>query len=268
MVAVQLRAGGRAIVSAESSSAVARHCGDDARRCDHFAHAIVARVRNVEIASGIHGNSQRDVQLCAGGRDIVAVIAAAAVARNRGDNPCIRHLADAFIAVVRDVQIVRRIHCDAARIAYLRAGGRAVVAAIAPRARARNSGDNARRRGHLADAMVRGVRDEHIAQSIHRDFIGVAHLRGGGRDVVAVIARRARARDRADQACRRRHLADAVVAAVCNIDVARPVDGNRLGRYRSAGGRDVVAVIARCACASHRTDEARRRRHFAHFVVV
>ncbi len=268
MVGVQLRAGGRAIVSAESSSAVARHRGDDARRCDHFAHTIVACVRNVEIARGIHGNSQRDVQLCAGGRDIVAVIAAAAVARNRGDNPCIRHLADAFIAVVRDVQIVRRIHCDAARIAYLRAGGRAVVAAIAPRARARNRGDNARRRRYLADAMVSGVRDEHIAQSIHCDFIWIVNLRAGGRDIVPVIAPRPCARDRGNQARRRRHLANAVVTAVRKVEVARPVDGNRLGRYRRAGGRDIVPVIARRPRARHCGDEARRRRHLAHFVVV
>ena len=67
---IQLGAGGRAAVAADSLDPVSRHGGDHPIR--DLADAAVTGVGDVQVAGGIHGDAGGIVQLGAGGRTVVA----------------------------------------------------------------------------------------------------------------------------------------------------------------------------------------------------
>ena len=99
---VQLGAGGRAVVAAET--------------CVPFPATVVITpfetlrmrllqvVRDVEVAGGVHGDADRKVQLGAGGRAVVAAETSRPVSRHGGDH-AVRDLADAAVCIVGDVQV-------------------------------------------------------------------------------------------------------------------------------------------------------------------
>src|SRR5208282_1918354 len=123
---------------------------------------------------------------CAGGRDVVPVVAECAVARYGGDDPAGVHLADAPIAKVHDIEVARAVHRHAIGLEEFRAGGWTVVPAIAPGSVARHRGNDAAG-VHLADALVIIIHDIEVARAVHRHAIGTVEFRAGGWDVVPVV---------------------------------------------------------------------------------
>ena len=75
-------------------------------------------------------------------------------------------------------------------------GGRAVVAAVARGAVAGDGGDHAGGEIHFADPVVSSVGDEEVAGGVHRDTCGIVQFGGGGRAVIAAVARECRCRQR------------------------------------------------------------------------
>ena len=133
-------------------------------------------VGDVEVASGIHGDRGRTVQLGAGGRTAVAGVAWRAVARHGGDHP-VRDLADALVMGVGDVEVAGGVHGDALGIGQLGAGGRASIAAEAGRPVSRHQGQDARCAVQSQDAVL--IREEHVARPIGRDVLRCAAQAGG-----------------------------------------------------------------------------------------
>jgi hypothetical protein len=102
----------------------------------------VARVVDVEVACGVHGNFFREGQRCAGGRATVAAIAAAAVSRDRGDNTGGGvDLADHVIAAIGDEDVSRGVDRDALGAAKVGRNGWPAVAGVTRTAVPDNRGD-------------------------------------------------------------------------------------------------------------------------------
>ena len=101
---------------------------DDAARGRHLPHAVVARVGDVEIARSVHRHAPRAVELRRRGLAAVTAVSAHACAGDGRDVArALRHLADAVIVVVRDVDVPRRVHRHAEREVQLRQRGRCAI---------------------------------------------------------------------------------------------------------------------------------------------
>src|SRR5439155_95226 len=111
---VEARVRRRTAIAQEGVEAIAHHGGDDPRRRSDLANAVVALVRDVQIAARIQRDTDWAVKARARRRTAIAREVGAAIARHRGDDPC-RGLdfANSMVAVVRDVQIAARIQLDA-----------------------------------------------------------------------------------------------------------------------------------------------------------
>ena len=67
---------------------------------DYFADDVVTRIRNEQVAGGVHRHAEGSIQFRIGRRAPVAGVACSCpVARHRGDNPVGVHLADALLPV-------------------------------------------------------------------------------------------------------------------------------------------------------------------------
>ena len=193
-------------------------------------------------------------------RAAVTAESGGAVARNRGDDARTRsHLADAIIAGVRDVHVARRVHRDTLRIGKRRARACAAVATESIDAVARNRGDDARTRGHLADAIVVDVRDVHVARRIHCDVTRVVKLRARARAAVAAESKDASARDRGDDARAFCHLTDAMISIIRDVHAARRVHRDACGEVQlRARARAAVAAESLGSIAHDGGDDARK----------
>src|SRR2546428_2509117 len=103
---VETRARRRTAIAREGGAAIARHGGDDPRRCGDPANSVVALVRDVDIAARIHRNTVWVVEARARRRTAIAREGGAAIACHGGDGP--RRgidLADAVVFLVRDVEV-------------------------------------------------------------------------------------------------------------------------------------------------------------------
>src|ERR1019366_5981285 len=157
--------GSRTVVAHEARSPVSSHDGDHPVR--NLADAIATLLGDVEVASRVHRDGYGTPQPDAGGRTTVDVKRAAP--RHGGDH-AIRHLADASVSSVGDVQVAGSVHRDTPGTAQLSAGGWAVVATEAWRPGPRHGRDHSVR--YLTDAVVKTVGNVQVAARGHRDANG------------------------------------------------------------------------------------------------
>ena len=86
-----------------------RHGRDDAVRSD-LADAVVASVRNQEIAEAVHGHVLRTGQIGVGCGTAITGKTHRAIAGNGGDDIVCANLANAIIARIHNEQIMSRVH--------------------------------------------------------------------------------------------------------------------------------------------------------------
>ena len=111
---------------------VSRERADDPRRI-HHADPIVLRVCYVNVARAIHCHAlkcrrQVQPQFCAGGGTTVAREAGRARACESCDDSFRIHLAHAIVALVREIDIPRAVHCHAGRKIQRRLGRGTAIA--------------------------------------------------------------------------------------------------------------------------------------------
>ena len=266
----ELRRSGRAAVAAVAARPRAGKGGDDPGRGVHLADAVVASVRDVEVAVAVQRNPRGSVERRRCGRAAVAAVAARPRAGEGGDDPGRGvHLADAVVANVRDVEVVVAIQRNPSENVERRRSGRAAVAAVATRPRAGEGGDDPGRGVHLADAVVANVRDVEVVVAIQRNPSGKVERRRSGRAAVAVVADPSRAGEDGDDPGRGVHLADAVVFNVRDVEVVVAIQRNPRGSVeRRRCGRAAVAAVAVRPRAGEGGDDPGRGVHLADAVVV
>jgi hypothetical protein len=112
----------------------------------------------------------------------------------------------------------------------------------------------------LADTVVGGIGDIHIAGGVDRDTLGTLQLSLNRRAAIALVAGPSGSRNRGDYAGGRVDFADDVIALVGNVEVTRAVEGNVEGIVdRGVDGQLSVAGIRCVAVAGNRGDDARLR---------
>src|SRR5262249_43599936 len=144
------------------------------------------RVRDVQIARCIEGDTRRTTELRESGRAAIAAVTPRSVACHGADETVRGNPADAVVTVVRDVQIARPIHGHAIRTIELRGSGWAAIAAVTRCFIACHGADETVR-GNLADAAVPQVRDVQIARPIHGHTKRNIELRGSGWAAIAAV---------------------------------------------------------------------------------
>ncbi len=166
--AVELRAGGRAGIAAESRCSVARESRDGAARA-HLAHHVIAGVGDVIVAGAVRGDGVRRVHLRAGGRAAIAGVAVAAVAGEGADVAARLGHADAVVQRIGDVDMTRPVDRHAGRTVELGCGRGGAVSAEAQRTVAHNrvDVDVSLDRADLADAAIGRLRDVYVPRRIH-----------------------------------------------------------------------------------------------------
>jgi hypothetical protein len=137
-----------------------RERGHHTARCD-FADAVVAAVRDNDVAAAFHGHAGRATErsACAG-----AVGKRARPAPSeRGHHTARCDCADAVVAGVRDNHVAGRIDCYALRGVErsARTGAVGKAGSTAPRKRTHQAP-----RGHFADAIIEWIRNENITPRV------------------------------------------------------------------------------------------------------
>ena len=79
---IQLGAGGRTVVAAETARPISRHSSDHSVR--DLADAVVTGVRDVKAAGGVYRDAIGKIQLGAGGRTVVAAETGRPISRHSG----------------------------------------------------------------------------------------------------------------------------------------------------------------------------------------
>ena len=130
---------------------------------------MVVGVGNEKVTRGVDGDAGRGRQLDArGGAPVAAEAGTAGAGGGRDDPGRRRDLTDAVVIRVRDEEVTRGVDGDTRRGLQLGAGGGAAVVERATAA-AGDGGDDTARGRYLADAAVRGVRDEEVARGVDGD---------------------------------------------------------------------------------------------------
>jgi hypothetical protein len=250
-------AGGRDIVPIVPCCSVASHGGDSAARID-LADAPVGEVRDVEVARAVHRHASGIIEFCAGGRDVVPIVSGCSVARHGGDSAARIDLADALVALVRNVEVPRAVHRHGSGTIEFCTGSRDIIPIIPGCSVARYGGDGAARID-LADALVGEVRDVEVARAVHRHANkGMIEFCADGRDVVPIIPGCSVARHGGDSAARI-DLADALVALVRDVEVPRAVHRHAKGTIEfCTGSRDIIPIVPGCSVARYGGDSAAR----------
>ena len=148
-------------------------------------------------------------------------------ARNGRDRPGGVDLADPVVARIGKVEVARAVHRYACGRVDLRLSRRSAVTADTALPRARHGRD---RPGgvDLADPVVAGIGKVEVARAVHRYAIGSGERRLSRRPAIAAETELPRARHGRDRPGGV-DLADAVVASVGDVEVARTVDRHTLG---------------------------------------
>ncbi len=195
----------------------------------------------------------------AGGRSAVAAVARRAGSRDRADQARREvDLADDVIAAVGDEQVPRRVQGDAHGVVERGAGGRSAVATVAPGPAPRHGADHARGGVDFTNDVVVAVGNEEVPRAVYGDVQGIVEFGAGGRPAVAAIVPGAVSDDRLDQARGCIDLANGVVKAVANEEIAGGIHGHGRGIAElRTGGRSAVAAIAPGPAARHVADLAR-----------
>ena len=137
---------------------------------------MVTGIGNVEVARAVHGHAIGVAELRLDRRTPVPAEAEPSGPRDRGDDPCGVHLADALVAGFGNVEVARPVHRHATGVVELRLDRRTPVPTEAELPGPRDRGDRPRRI-HLADAVVTGIGDVEVARPVHRHATGVVELR-------------------------------------------------------------------------------------------
>ncbi len=201
---------------------------------------LLLRIRDVQIPGGIDGDACSDYATARWWRAVVPAVALSPVSRDCGDHP-VRDLANAIVAGIRNVQIPGGIDGDASGVTQLRAGGRAVVPAVARSPVSRDCGDHPVR--DLANAIVAAYpRCTDSRRNRQRRLLGRFNCALGGRAVVPAVASSSVSRDCGDHPVR--DLANATVRSIRDVQISGGIDGDacRLTQLR-AGGRAVVPAV-------------------------
>src|SRR5437773_4025971 len=181
---VETRARRRTAIAREGVNAIARHRRDDPRRRVDLANAVVVLVRDVEVAACIQRHSGWAVEARA--RRRAAIAQGAATTRYGRDDP--RRggdFANSVVVRVHDIEIPARIQRDTGWVVEARVRRRTAIARESVDAIARHGGDDPRRRGDLANAVVALVRDVEIAACIQRDSDWAVEARARRGTVIA-----------------------------------------------------------------------------------
>ena len=234
----QSRAGGQPAITGKVRRAVARHRGDNPVWGDP-ADAVVANVRDEQVARTVHRQPSRKVQSSGCGWPAITKeeTARRAISGHRGDNPTGGYLAEAV--VVRDEQVARTVHRHASGKAQFQFSGccGSAITREAWRAGARHRGDNTVW-GDPADAVglaqqvgrgvveqsnlvVVNVRNEQVTRGVH-GYTPRRQCRAGGWPAITGRTRHAIARHRGDDPAWR-DLADAAAEVIRDEHVAAAV---------------------------------------------
>ena len=147
---------------------------------------MIAQVRNEQIARRIHGDADRVRQAGTRGRPAIPAKAKRPITGDGANEPGAgRHFANPAIALVRNEQIARRIHRDAARVRQAGTRGRPAIPA---EARGPSTGDGANEPGagrHFANPVIANVRNEQIARRIHGNACWASQRHLQGRHVIS-----------------------------------------------------------------------------------
>ena len=111
-------------------------------------------------------------------------------------------LADAVVAKVRDIEVVRAIEGNPARIMQCSARCRSAITRIGPGSVARDGRDDSRGCIHLADAVVEIVPDIEVVCAVEGKILRVMQRGAGRRAAVAGIGSGPIARHCRDDPCR------------------------------------------------------------------
>ena len=164
-------------------------------------------------------------------------------------------MTDAVVIRVRDEEVARGVDGDTRRGLELSAGGGAAVVDRVTPAAGDGRDDPAPSR-HLADAVVRRVRDEEVARSVDGDTGRDPQLGAGGGAPIAAEVDITGARDGGDDPGAAGDPADAVVRRVRDEEVAGGVDGDAARDPQlGAGGGAVVTAEAGVTGAGDRGDD-------------
>ena len=129
---IQGRTGRQAAITRESSDSVSRDLREESVRGANPANSIKVVVTEKYIVKAVHYQARRAPNGSAGCQSSVRRCGQRAIARDGGDQPAARrYLSDAPVAVVGDIQIVRRVKRKSVWGIQLRGGGRSVVSGIA-----------------------------------------------------------------------------------------------------------------------------------------
>ncbi len=122
---------------------------------------------------------------------------------------------------ISDEEVAAAVYRRASRIAQFGTGGGSAVSVVARCARARHGADDTICI-HLANALVGGISDVKVAAAVYRHAERTVQLGTGGGSVVLTkeVARCARARHGADLAVAYRHLTNAIVGGISDVEVA------------------------------------------------
>ena len=207
---------------------------------------MVVRIGDVEVACPVHRHACGRGEPSLTCRTAVPPEIEPPSARNRRDRPCGVNPADPAVVPIGDVEVACSVHRHACGRADLRLARRATIAAETALSRARNRRD---RPGgvDLADAVAVPIGDVEVARSVDRHACGKLNLRLARRSAVPAepgLPRPRHGRDRPGGI----DPADAVVAGIGDVEVARSVHRHACGRAdlrlarRSAVPATVVIV--------------------------
>ena len=197
-----------------------------------FTDAMVALIRNVEVAGSVQGQSHRNIYLGAGGGTTVARKTPRSGSGHRGNQArrC-RHSGDfVYATITRKKEITPFIHDDATGGVY-RFVDRDAIFGI----RTGGSGSGYHRHHpvsiHFAHTVIVTIRDVQVADRVKRYTKNVIEvgIRGVDDAAVAVVATPVVTRPGAghgrDHAGARGNLTDAVIVVFRNVHVAHIVHG-------------------------------------------
>ena len=176
------------------------------RRSQALDHAI-AGVGDEDVAVQVHAHAERRTEAGAVG----------GCCRGDEGSAHVRHLNDAVIAGVGDVEIADAIHCDAtgALESNRTCGDRQCAAG--------GGGARTFEHGHFDDAVVAGIGDVDVADSVHSDPARPAEGQRAGGD------------GGASSGGTGGELDDGVGTTVGDVGIALSIDGDALGRGEGAG---------------------------------
>ena len=154
----------------------------------------------------------------AGGQPHIPSVTIAAIPGYGGDDARRVHHADDIVKIVYDVHVVRTIDRYAHRIIQFRAGGRPIIPAIAGGAVARDRSDDASSSVNLRTRLFFNPRCKGCPL-FHYHRRGIVQFRVHRRTIIPTVAGTTIAHNRSDDAASRCHLADAIIAAIGNVEI-------------------------------------------------